>query len=926
MRKFLCTVLAIVLAVSTVGVCFAANEKVLTGDMVTDKSSQLAITSEQYVRGLERKAYFGFDNIDLTGINSVAVNAYNKINGQSNGETLAIVIDDPNTGKVIGTVTLSEVGEDITAKGSIEATTGVHKLYFRCLYARNSWNEMQIKKITLSPEKYVSDREAKKVPDSKIIDDYSDTWVAVDDMGRAVADYEEVGGVKTDTREVGMLYWDWFSGTAASQRATVISEIVNAHPEEKENYNSPVWDPMGVYYWAEPVLGYYTSYDYWVYRKHAEMLSIAGVDSIFFDYSNGGITFVPCLNILAQAFRDAKASGVEIPRISAMMTLGGAPSDAFRGLTSIYYNCFVENDYTDIWYYYEGKPLLYANATYENAIKDVDSGCSVETGMLDEIKDFFTFRLQGGRNNYSEDKTGTNKWMWLENFPQVLRNKDASGRPEFVVVGVGINQSTIYGLSQTGVFSDQYNKGRGYSEAFGEDYRDIGKRKAYFFREQAALALEAAPKFLMIDGWNEWTAIRNNDYNGFKNSFVDLYDDENSRDFEPSAGVLKDDYYNLLCDLVRKFKGVRPAPTASGMKTIDVNADAAQWDGVGPEFINNFQDYERDSEGFAKSREIVGGDKMEAWHYTTTVNNAIKSAKVSFDNDKLYFMVKTEKDIKTGTDNWMNLYINTDRNRATGWEGYDYAVNVGGAGVISSYNGAWNKVGDAEYSVSGNTLQLAVPRSILGETGTVDLEFKWTDSVANDNLLNFYKEGSSAPLGRFNYLFTEIEQTALSEEERAALKGTTVIKAGSNRMVVSGGKMHVYEADTRITPFEANGTLYIPEETFNEVMGFGHTKTRYESAFDMLLTYHYDMNDQLTEIENYMWTYGTLGSSEVRVNGKVTYLSAAPMAKDGMIYIPVSMIAECYGWTVKALGNGAYQISSDGVSESAVNAALSHIG
>lgn len=145
-------------------------------------------------------------------------------------------------------------------------------------------------------------------------------------------------------------------------------------------------------------------------------------------------------------------------------------------------------------------------------------------------------------------------------------------------------------------------------------------------------------------------------------------------------------------------------------------------------------------------------------------------------------------------------------------------------------------------------------------------------------------------------------------------------------MVVSGGKMNVYEADTRITPFEANGTLYIPEETFNEVMGFGRTKTRYEAAFNMFLTYHYDMNDDLTEIDNYMWTYGLLDSNEVRVNGKVTYLSAAPTAKDGIIYIPVSMIAECYGWTVKALGNGAYQISSDGVSDAMVNAALGHIG
>lgn len=162
MRKFLCAALAVMLAFSAVGICSAANERVLTASEVTDKNMQMTVTGENTVRGLERKAYFGFDNVDLTGINSVEVNAYNKISGQSNGETLAVVIDDPNSGKLIGTVTLTEVGEDITAKGSIEPTTGVHKLYFRCLYAANSWNEIQIKKITLSPKKYVNDKESKR--------------------------------------------------------------------------------------------------------------------------------------------------------------------------------------------------------------------------------------------------------------------------------------------------------------------------------------------------------------------------------------------------------------------------------------------------------------------------------------------------------------------------------------------------------------------------------------------------------------------------------------------------------------------------------------------------------------------------------------------------------------------------------------------
>ena len=88
-------------------------------------------------------------------------------------------------------------------------------------------------------------------------------------------------------------------------------------------------------------------------------------------------------------------------------------------------------------------------------------------------------------------------------------------------------------------------KGRGFSEVFGEDYSENGAKMAYFFREQAALALDAAPEFVYINGWNEFTTVRNADHSGLKNAFIDLFDDENSRDFEPTKGFLKDDYYLL---------------------------------------------------------------------------------------------------------------------------------------------------------------------------------------------------------------------------------------------------------------------------------------------------------------------------------------------------------------------------------------------
>ena len=66
----------------------------------------------------------------------------------------------------------------------------------------------------------------------------------------------------------------------------------------------------------------------------------------------------------------------------------------------------------------------------------------------------------------------------------------------------------------------------------------------------------------------------------------------------------------------------------------------------------------------------------------------------------------------------------------TGWEGYDYAFNVSGKGVISKNAGnvwCWESIGNAEYRITGNSMVLSFPRSFIGETEKVDFEFKWTE-------------------------------------------------------------------------------------------------------------------------------------------------------------------------------------------------------
>lgn len=53
------------------------------------------------------------------------------------------------------------------------------------------------------------------------------------------------------------------------------------------------------------------------------------------------------------------------------------------------------------------------------------------------------------------------------------------------------------------------------------------------------------------------------------------------------------------------------------------------------------------------------------------------------DAEYIYFYVETASAMTSPQDeNWMMLFIDIDRNKSTGWEGYDYVVQLRNAGRI----------------------------------------------------------------------------------------------------------------------------------------------------------------------------------------------------------------------------------------------------
>jgi len=255
----------------------------------------------------------------------------------------------------------------------------------------------------------------------------------------------------------------------------------------------------------------------------------------------------------------------------------------------------------------------------------------------------------------------------------------------------------------------------------------------------------------MVTGWNEWTAGRHS-RPGLPVVFVDQYDQEFSRDIEPVSGLHCDNYDYQLIDRIRRYKGCVALPLASAAKTIRLADGFAQWRDVGPEFADHAFDDDR--------RDFGQG----ARHYVSTSGrHDLTVMKVARDATHLYFYAQTRRPLTPSSDaNWMWLLLDTDQKQRSGWEGYDFIVNrsVDGQETWLERNAGgwhWEKVTKLQFTVSGNQLMLAIPRSPLGLTpGDADtFDFKWWDQPQKPgDILDAHLSGDTAPDGRFNFRYS----------------------------------------------------------------------------------------------------------------------------------------------------------------------------
>ncbi|MBW3635415.1 MAG: hypothetical protein KY445_02980 [Armatimonadetes bacterium] len=570
-------------------------------------------------------------------------------------------------------------------------------------------------------------------PVAPLRDLFSDTWVATDALGRALPLGGEVRPPQKD-KFVGIFYFVW-QGHHGTPGPHNITKLIAANPR------NPQWAAKDVFHWwGEPEVGYYRATDPWVARRNLSMLAVAGVDCLFVDVTNA-FTYPAEMKVLFETARQMRAQGNPTPQIAFVLNAHTVPT-----LNRLWNEWYKPRLYEELWFRWEGKPLILA---------DIEAKTEKGEPISDEAKAFFTWRkswFETDPRGWFGD--GRGKWPWRDKTPQ-KPGLSPAGEVEQVAVGVASHP----------VF---HNIGRSYANDTPVKLDELDMTATYDqgiqFEEQWKRALEIDPPLVFVTGWNEWVAQRQiggagdlGDLNLVGRPiregdtfFVDVYNAEFSRDADPMKGGYTDNYYLQLVANIRKYKGARPVPVAGKAQSIDISGDFSQWNGVTPEF--------RDTVGDTLHRDHAGWGDL---HYkNTSGRNDIVSCKVARDARNVYFYARTAQPLSPSTDaRWVMLFLNSDQNSATGWNGYDFLVSgtvLNGREITISRweNGGWQRNARGSFRARGNELQIAVPRSSIGQsTGQVGFDFKWVDNADPNDLSSWFTNGDCAPPRRFNYRY-----------------------------------------------------------------------------------------------------------------------------------------------------------------------------
>ena len=605
-------------------------------------------------------------------------------------------------------------------------------------------------------------------------DIYPDTWVATDDVGRVMPTAADAPLKSDKERTVGIFYVTWHTQGLHTGKpyGGDVSRVLAQDANASRDNDNPAWGGYGTFHWGEPEWGYFLSQDEYVIRRDMSMLTDAGVDMIIFDVTNA-VLYWDEWEVTLRTMSQMKKEGNKVPKFCFW---------AFNGnvITVVHqlYDKFYRNpQYKDLWFYWDGKPLLLYNAT-PSVDANVGGGEKNFADYSDEVKEFFTLRnMWWGYYEWAGKRYVGTEGNWsfgLELNDERVANmkpeeRAATWKGRYEQISVTPAQHPIHTVGKSWTIKD------GQPAMDMQDmpikakvpYLDNKEvldpvRYGIYFQDRWDEALQVDPDFVYLNDWNEWTAGKYRsgfdpggypapNLDGFlhrKNPFyfVDQYNAEYNRTIAPMKGGYTDNYYMQMVQNIRRYKGVRPIPENKGIANIKVDGNMADWKAVEVVY--------RDTKGDTAHRDHNGYGDL---HYTDkSGRNDIVECKVACDGDNLYFYAETADKLTSENDyNWMMLFIDADQDVQTGWSGYDYMVSEKMLCKYDEVSHAWVKVSDVELAVSDKALELRVKRESMNmKGGKMTFDFKWADNPQNiDNIISLCTHGDTAPNRRFNFRY-----------------------------------------------------------------------------------------------------------------------------------------------------------------------------
>ncbi len=611
-----------------------------------------------------------------------------------------------------------------------EITQGTHTIKFFCEENNTYFKTFEFTKE--SPYEHIQYEPSI----GSVRDTNNDLITATDMLGRSIPGRGELEPPKG--KLVGIFYWTWRQKDI-NRTPVNLTKLLERCPEAEYDINHSEWPKDDIVHWNEPFYGYYRNDDPYVIRKHMQYFADAGVDVIIFDNTNGSYIWKDSFMPLLAEMKKARDDGIKVPKVAFMLNFAGIYCTYIQ-LKGLYQDLYKPGLYRDLWFMWDGKPLIMA---YPQGLPPEEGICPEDTAVINEIKTFFTYRypqpLYGG--GPWDDK----QWGWLEIAPQHGYGPKPNGTYEMCTVGVAqncrdglvcthFNDAGTYGRSYT--YQDKHTKVTEDSYLYG-----------YNVQEQWDYAMKIDPDFVFITGWNEWTMGKWTDESWIKDgssqiAFVDHYDREHSRDIEPDSDGYLDTYYLQMAANIRRFKGLAHVEIPNESITIPAG-DFSRWQTVKPDYLSH--------RGTQANRDFSGlGD----YHYQNlTGRNNIINAKVCGNEETIYFYAEASETIKQTGNHVMELLLDTDRSKSTGWEGYDFLISDGKIFVWEQESKDWKSVCRVPSYCEGNMIYVEVPKKLIGQGSDISLEFKWSDNIEYTDIMNFYRDGDCAPFGRFNYIY-----------------------------------------------------------------------------------------------------------------------------------------------------------------------------